>query len=483
MSKKFLFALLIFITIFSISANAQTINDALRIGYPGLGSNARALGMGNAYIGLSDDASSSFFNPAGLGLLRRMEFSGGLDFSSFDNQTTLFNSASSDNNNSARLNRLSFALPIPTVRGSLVLGISYQNVKDFNQVVKFDAFNPNNSWIQAFTAQNNNLPYDLYLSNGVYDTSGNYIGDFTNINGRLQQSGDILYEGGLHNWTFSGAVEVQKNLFLGLNVNINTGSFESNNDYYEEDIKNVYTGELIAGEPTTNDFQKFHINRRTIWDISGWDAKFGMLYQLNNFARFGLAVQFPKFVNIKEEFLVSAESQFANKTYEVNPDDFSDKVEYQIITPFTFEGGFAVNYAGLIFSAQASMTDYSQLQFDKPVGIQSIDLENRNKDIKDQLDVVINYNLGLEYIIPRTGFRLRGGYFVQPSAFKNDNSDYDKKYLTAGLGLLANETLAIDFGFVHGWWKDFGENYGTGLSTTHQSIKLNKYVLTTTFRF
>ena len=47
-------------------SKAQNINDALRLAVPGLGSNARALGMGNSYIGLSDDGSAAFFNPAGL---------------------------------------------------------------------------------------------------------------------------------------------------------------------------------------------------------------------------------------------------------------------------------------------------------------------------------------------------------------------------------------------------------------------------------
>ena len=57
---------------------SQNTNDALRLAYSGLGSNARALGMGNSYIGLSDDASAAFFNPAGFGLIKKIEFSGGL---------------------------------------------------------------------------------------------------------------------------------------------------------------------------------------------------------------------------------------------------------------------------------------------------------------------------------------------------------------------------------------------------------------------
>ena len=71
---------LVIILLSITSSFAQNYNDALRLGLPGLGSNARALGMGNSFISISDDASAAFFNPAGFGLMKKMEFSGGLDF-------------------------------------------------------------------------------------------------------------------------------------------------------------------------------------------------------------------------------------------------------------------------------------------------------------------------------------------------------------------------------------------------------------------
>ncbi|MCK7528229.1 MAG: hypothetical protein MZV64_66985 [Ignavibacteriales bacterium] len=53
---------------------AQNYNDAIRLSFPGLGSNARALGMGNAFNALSDDASASYFNPAGFALLKKLKY-------------------------------------------------------------------------------------------------------------------------------------------------------------------------------------------------------------------------------------------------------------------------------------------------------------------------------------------------------------------------------------------------------------------------
>jgi hypothetical protein len=82
------FSITFFSFLITLAIYPQNFNDALRVGIPGLGMNARALGMGNSYLALSDDGSASFFNPAGLGLVRRLEFMGGLDISSFNNTTT-----------------------------------------------------------------------------------------------------------------------------------------------------------------------------------------------------------------------------------------------------------------------------------------------------------------------------------------------------------------------------------------------------------
>ncbi len=130
---------------------AQDVNDVLRVAIPGLGSDARALGMGNSYIALSDDGSASFFNPAGFGLLKRLEFTGGLSYAGFNNDVNFFNNNTSYSNSNTKLNQLTFAFPFPTLQGSLVFALSYHTTKDLTGAVKFDGFNNGNtSLIQDF---------------------------------------------------------------------------------------------------------------------------------------------------------------------------------------------------------------------------------------------------------------------------------------------------------------------------------------------
>lgn len=466
------FSLILFL-IFITNNYAQNYNDAIRLGFPGLGSNARALGMGNAFNALSDDASAAYFNPAGLGLLRKLEISGGLNILSYKNDTEFFNKNIEATNTNTTFNRISFAFPFPTFQGSLVFGLSYHKSKDLSSIIKFDGFNSrSNSKIQSLL--DTDIPYNLFL------TDDNNV---TPIDGYLNQSGNTLNSGGIDNWILSGAVEVQKNFFVGANLSILSGSFDSNSDYYEDDTRNFYQGETAPGVPETADFQTFYFNNTINWDISGWNAKAGFLYQLEDVARFGATVQFPKTFTIDENYSEIASSLFGTgQTYELT---YSDKVKYDIKTPFELTGAFAVNFKGIILSAEATWIDYTQLEFDNAEGFTDPQLfiSDNNKNIKDILTSVINYNLGFEYTVPTIGLRLRGGFLTQPSAFKDDKSDFDHKYITAGLGYLANGQIGIDVAYAYGWWKDIGDNYGVNVSRTFQDIKVHNVMLTTTYHF
>jgi hypothetical protein len=478
--RKYLKPLLI-LTMLTVPMYAQTIGDGLRLGYSGIGSSARALGMGNSYIGLSDDGSAGYFNPAGFGLLKRIEFTGGLGYYNFSNDATLnsegtlLGQSSNNTSSSTNLDRVSLAFPFPTVRGSLVFGLAYQKTKDFNEALSFNGFNTNSSYIQYLAAGHSDLAYQLGLSYPVTSTR-----DTTILTKNLNQSGSKLNSGGINNWTLSGAIEVDKNLFVGLNLNIISGTFESNNDYYEDDIKNLYQGIADPIDSSTLDFKTFYLNRVTHWDLSGVDAKFGVLYQINRHSRIGVTIQFPKTYTIKESFSYNAYGQFLNTIYR---SDYNDNVQYDIVTPFEIGAGFSFNIKGLVVSAQGTLIDYSQLKFENPDGIGQDVIAGLNKDIQQNLTAVVNYNVGAEYTIPTVGLRVRAGYFVQPSAYKNDPVSFDKKYITAGLGLLTEGTVGIDLAYAHGWYNDFGDNYGSNLSRTSQTIKENHFILTGTYRF
>lgn len=456
---------------------AQTISDALRLSESGLGVGARALGMGNAYSAISDDGSAMYFNPAGLGLMKRLEVAGGLDYFNFKNDATLFNNKTNYSSSATNFNQIGFVFPFPTLRGSLVFGMAYNKTKDLTSALKFDGFNIGNHSMIQYLATDGPVPFDLYL------TDDN--GDVNVIKGKLNQSGTMLQEGGLESWTFSSAMEVSKNLYVGGSLNVNSGTFKSNREYYEDDTKGIYdTVETAPGNSSTKNFITFYRNDIIDWEISGWDLKLGTMYQLSKFARFGATIQFPKTFTIKEAYDFNASSEFGTVLYEST---YSDKVEYDITTPFAFTGAVSFNVKGLILSAEANLTDYTQTKFSNPKGISAADLSSLDKEMKELLRAVAAINIGIEYTIPEVGIRVRGGFISQPSPYKDDPSDFGKKYLTGGVGFLADETFAIDVAYAHGWWKTYGDNYnydkGNSVSRIYQDVSNDKMLVTFSYRF
>jgi hypothetical protein len=321
---------------------------------------------------------------------------------------------------------------------------------------------------------NTDIPYDLFLT----DDDGNTI-----INGKLNQSGNMLNSGSINSWTLTGAIEVYKNLYVGANLSIISGNYTSDFDYYEDDTKNNYQGITAPGYPKTNDFRSFYLKNLLKWDLEGWNTKLGFLYQFNNFGRFGATIQFPKLITIKEKFIVEGSSEFANWSTSLKSEDYSDEVKYDIKTPFEVSGGFSFNLQGLILSGQVNFINYTELEFSDAEGLTPSYISDQNKRIKSLLRQTINYNIGAEYTIPNIGLRVRGGYIFQKSPFENDDSEFDKKYLTGGIGFLADGVIGIDLGYAYGWWKDIGDNYGTNVSRTFQDIKYHKFMITTTYRF
>lgn len=479
--------ILFFILFFASVVFSQGLSDAIRVAQPGLGVGARALGMGNAFSSTSDDASAMYYNPAGLGLIRKLEFMGGIEYYKYNNDATFLGNTSKYSNNNTKLNQVAFAFPFPTVQGSLVFGLAYNSANNLTGALSFDGFNSGNtSMIQAneytdYDFKDYSIPYWLYLSDDN--------GFVNNINGNLNQSGTILESGSINNWTLSGAVEVYPKLFLGASLNVISGEYNYSRDYYEDDTRGVYANtEIVTNDPATKNFKTFNLNSIIKWDIGGWDLKLGMLYQLKKYGRFGLTIQFPKTFSINEEFIVDAYSVFNTSLGTVYlPDDIkdnlSDKVEYDITTPFEISASGAVNYLGIIVSGEASLIDYSQIEFTNIKGISEKSISRMNKDIKDNLRTVFNLNFGAEYTIPDAGIRLRAGYIIQPSPYKDDPSDFDRKYITGGIGLLIDQAASIDIAYAHGLWKNLGDNYGYKVSRTQQSLTADKLLLSFAYRF
>ncbi len=468
--------------IISNPLKAQNYNDALLLSEPGLYTGARALSLGNSYTALSNDFSGVLFNPAGLGFINKLQIAAGFNLNSFDNQTTFFNTTTGAERNSINLNQFGIVYPIPTVKGSWVFAIGYNRVKEFNRTLEFTGFNgSNNSMIQVLTGDvNDEIPItnDLGLAFEITDPQTEmYIKDTTLINGMLNQSGRIRKQGSLGNWSFSSSMEIAKGLMLGGTFNILTGTYKSDSDYWEDDTQDIYGAnvELVPGDPTTRDFQSFYINDIIEWELSGWDAKVGIIYNWVNIIKFGATVKFPSFYTVKETFFVDSRSEFGTGAgYELNP-KIVDNIQYEIKTPYEYSFGAAVDIWLATVSADVKLIDYTEMEFTK--GFTTEYRIARKREIDDLFRATLNYNVGAEVKVPFLPIWGRIGAMYFQSPFANDPAKFDKQYLTAGVGVELGGLFKIDAAYAFGWWEDFGDNYGVNESSTYQDINVHQVLL------
>lgn len=477
------YAIIMSLLILSGFTKAQNFSDAYRLSQPFLGNSARAMGMGNAVMAVGGDYSSALYNPAGLALIKHAELSGGFEYGSFDNTSTFFNQSTNYSVSNTSLNQFGFAFPFQVVRGSMVLAFGYNRVNDFNSSVKFSGFNPNNnSMIQDLAYYNDDIAYELGLSYPLYDGGGNYLRDTTLVAGLLNQSGSIIEEGGIDSWSLSGAVEIAKNVFAGVSLNILSGSYKSSRDYNEEDTKNRYGSSFLLdpADSRTADFQSFYFNDIVNWDITGWEMKLGLLYKMNNHMNLAFAIKLPTYYTVKELYTVYGESYFSGASFNIDP-AYRDEIEYDITTPFEFSGGISGKIAGFRLAADFNFIDYTQLKFDG--GLDPTIEARNNREIMEVFRRVVNYSAGLEYRLPVFGITLRTGYIFNKSPYKSDNENFDKKYYTFGAGINPNRNVALDFAVIKGSWTDYFDNYGVNVSRVNQSIDKNKFVFTIRYNY
>ena len=448
----------------------QFVDDALRFSTPGLGVGARAIGMGGAYTGVANDYSALYWNPAGLTQLQYGEFSLGLSHTNYLDGSTVISNTQSLASNATKLNTLGIASPVPVRRGALVLAFGYQRQSDFTTGVSFNTFNPNSSIIQSWAPNGRPLTPDVTLAEELA-LAETLAGNFNSpITGRLTQIGKALEEGGLNNWSAGGALEVGKDLSVGITVTYVSGTYKYTRNYREQDNNHIYTVAPF-------DFDQLIVDDNVESDLSGVNAKFGFMYKQPDRFRLGITIKTPTSLHIKETFNTTVQSFFDNGDI-VGPLDNPGSNEYDVVTPWVFGAGASVIIQDLVLSGDVEYTDWTTMEFRNA----NSDVLLLNTDIKNVLRATATLRGGGEYDLRSLGLRVRGGFMYNTSPYQGDPSSYDQKYATAGLGILLGESAMLDIGYAHGWWKTYRINYAGG-PRVDENVTTNNLLATLSFRF
>jgi len=382
----------------------------------GIGS--RAIGLGGAYIGVADDYSAIYWNPAGLGLIKNNEF-----FTSLThvvrNINTKFLGIKDDNSQSKTgLGALGYVYAAEVYRGSLVFAGGYNRIHDYNSLFGYSGFNPGPS----------------YMSTAFEEPV---------IPDRLTQDEAIEIDGDISQFSFGGAFEAAENVFVGATLNFWTGKMNYSQIFKELDLNNYYT-------VLPNDFDNY-VNDNTIdTDILGYDLLLGVMYQSSPQLRMGIVINTPRFVTLKENWTVLEEIVYDDGAYW---DEFDEGVfEYKVQIPFVFGAGLSYSFPNGLFSGEVQYTDWTQFQYRDDFPVAGYTKGSANRNIKRTLRGVISPKVGLELEFPNAA-KFRAGFTLMPSPLKDADSEYDRKYLSLGLGFLMDSATSIDIAYRRGWWE------------------------------
>ena len=282
MNCRLLFRGILGLTIISsLGLYAQIAEDALRYSQTGLGVGAQTQSLAGTSVGIANDFSALFSNPAGLGQQREFEFSMGLSNFSANNDVSFDNSKISSSSNSLSIDNLGLVYPIATQRGSLTLAFGYGHVANYDGSAQFGGFNVGNS----LTTNTNIISPDILSDIYLIDTLGR---PFLN-NGNLQQKAVVSEKGGMNHWSFGGSMEVSPNLFGGISLNFASGSYTYDCLYTENDTKNIYS--VFPGDVNQFSYEQMYSD-----NLSGINALFGLLFRKEDKFSIGISLRTPQYM-------------------------------------------------------------------------------------------------------------------------------------------------------------------------------------------
>jgi|TARA_B110000438_G_scaffold232953_1_gene228858 hypothetical protein len=409
-----------------ISINAQTASEAIHLMEDEIGFGARSLALGGAYTALGNDASGMYWNPAGLAGISN----GAIYFennSLFYNNETTYGQERKNNplRKSIGVNGLGIIYPVPTVRGSFVIGIGYNRIISYDGLMSFS----------GFSLRDNDLGFPITVD-GV---EKNYF-----FSKNVQRSEKVISSGGLEQLTFSFGIAISPVSSFGISISRLNGREDYEFSFSQQDLQNTY-------KEFPTDFNQYDLVQSLITKTKGWNVRTGLKTAINQWFQFGMAFSLPYTLNVKENHGTSEVLLFDNG--DVSDVTETGRYDYEVIMPMVMDLGIAVTVDNLALSTSIRYKNWGGTQFN----LQNIEKDSgeyllfkeENKNIKYLYRSVIQFRAGAEYLWEFSDtfgmtFRAGGGLLPSPEG----NSKTDQSFISLGLGIPIPQSMMLDMAFI-----------------------------------
>ena len=401
--KQALHASLIFlfaIVFFNSGGMAQV--EEIAIGKT-FGVGARTMGMGGASLGLSDDFTALYWNPAGMAQIQKFEM-----FSSLSHNVAIADTyftgdtvKTTTSRSQMRLNSIGFVYPLETRQGGLAVGFGYNRPQNFDYQTATQGIDP---------------------------------GSGTDFSGFAVDEIDA-YTGGIGIWSFGASVYVTKRVVIGGSLDFWHGNSLNELDTEATDTLNV-----------DNEWARFKYDDEVDREYSGVGGRIGLLTHLTDNINLGVTLVSPVELGVDELWRQSTIDVFDDG--EKSTDSTRGAQTYHIERPFEIGIGAAVKLFNkqLILAGDVQFTDWTQTRYD-PAPADDIPKNN----FEEYYATTLQVRLGAEYQIPIIATHIRLGYFRDPIPFRHIEVD-THDFLTAGIGKIFEDSLKLDVTYVLGGW-------------------------------
>ena len=380
-----------------------------------VGSGARALGMGGAFIAVADDATAASWNPGGLVQLENPEVSivgdvfrrsEDLDFG------TNPEAGGNQNISNVKLNYLSAAYPFSIGGHNMIVSLNYQNLYDLTR-----------EW---------DFPLNLSSPGFAVDQQIN-----------LDQNGTLAA------WGFAYCVQIHPRFSIGATLNIWEDGIYDNQ--WKQRVTETGTGDLAGNN--------FVFNSRSVdeFTFSGINANFGLLWNVTNKLNFGAVFKSPFTADIRHKSSFSSSIRFPG-----NPgsdQDFSDSFSenQDLDMPMSYGIGLAYRFSdNFTTSFDLYRTQWDDFELKDSQGNKTSPISGLPSSQSD-VDATYQVRMGAEYlfIAPEWVVPLRAGVFYDPAPAEKSPDDYYGFSLGTGIAL---DQVVFDIAYQFRYGNNVGES-------------------------
>ena len=462
-------AFIILFALAAMSAQAQTIYDALLFSERDYEGTARSVAMGNAFTALGGDLGSIGINPAGSAVAKYSQFTITPSLTVASN-TTQGASPYTDGylpyfQRQFKQTATHFAIPNlgmtfnwETGRSSglknVTFGFVMNRTNSWNEDVYAAGTNSTTSFMGAMAAEatwdsmlgsnlNMNDAYDydpwryvVGYQSGMISTFGGYDDQFVgasevifdnmgqaeiSLGGPLDQSYGRRVRGAKNDYLINLGFNISDFLYIGANLGITSMNY-SYDEYFKEAAIDPSDFEIALDNGQTMYFDSMKYKYSYSANTSGVYGKFGLILTPGMGLRIGAAIQTPTATTVNEYWYMSGETYYTDNGFNASAESPEGEDRYRFREPWRANFGAAYTLGKLaVFSVDYELCKYGNMKF-------------RRNGFDDDREYFIDLNNDIKNEFG-TSHMLRAGVEVKP---------VDRLAVRAGYGLTTSPEVLIE---------------------------------------